>query len=169
MGHLPGPATERASDELRDRRGSGDLLWLGWKTAADVARVVLAAQGRDEARTYPWGEDAPTCELAVFQESPPSVASDGTQSVVRGCGAGTTWATGAKPGGASRDGVLDMSGNVAEWATTWRRRHGVLMGGSWAFPQRQALRAADSGMKLKLRARSSVLAIAGFRCASDVG
>lgn len=57
---------------------------------------------------YPWGNEAPTCELAHMFDS-----SDG-------CGTGDVAPVGSTPAGASPDGVLDMAGNAWEWvADTW--------------------------------------------------
>ena len=70
-----------------------------------------AGRGRDEARTYPWG-DSPdvSCTHAV-------VAEWGTQQD-SGCDLGSTWPVGSKPLGVSRDGLLDMAGNVKEWTSS---------------------------------------------------
>lgn len=56
-----------------------------------------------ENRNYPWGNNPPSCEYAtIFKDGP-------------GCGSGTTSPVGAKPQGASINGVMDMVGNVWEW------------------------------------------------------
>ncbi len=56
-----------------------------------------------ENRNYPWGNNPPSCEYAtIFKDGP-------------GCGSGTTSPVGAKPQGASMNGVMDMVGNVWEW------------------------------------------------------
>ena len=91
-------------------------------------------------RTHPWGEGAPTCDLAVF-----SSGGDG-------CGKGSTWAVGSKPKGASPYGAHDMSGNVWEWVLDWHdsgfyvksptndpinfqvSSYRVIRGGSWVYP-----------------------------------
>ena len=55
---------------------------------------------------YPWGEAAPTCELANFGfrlcRDPPD-----------------TTEVGSLPMGASPYGALDMAGNVIEWVHDW--------------------------------------------------
>ena len=57
-----------------------------------------AARGTD-GRTYPWGEEPPTAERAVFGR--------GRE--------GAPGAVGARPAGASPYGALDLAGNVWEW------------------------------------------------------
>lgn len=113
-----------------------------------------AARGRDEGRTYPWGNKAPTCNLAIF--SPGSV---------QGCEKGRTWPVGSKsPAGNSRDGVKDMSGNVWEWTASRPGENGglaVLRGGGWYFDDADALRASSRGSYASTYRSNN----AGFRCA----
>jgi formylglycine-generating enzyme required for sulfatase activity len=70
-----------------------------------------AAQGREEQRHYPWGSGAPpSCDLSI-------VDMDDTDEVT-GCGRGRAWPVGSRPADVTRDGVLDMFGNVAEKTST---------------------------------------------------
>jgi formylglycine-generating enzyme required for sulfatase activity len=66
-----------------------------------------AARGTD-ARSYPWGNQAPSCDLAVFDNK----KSDG-------CGKGATWPVGSMQAGKSPYGAFDMAGNVWEWVNDW--------------------------------------------------
>lgn len=88
-------------------------------SADEAEKLCLAAGGRlpsaDEwlfaaagtsARRFPWGQTGLVCRRASF-------------GLVGGpCGAGATGPelAGARPDGKSPEGVLDLAGNVAEWA-----------------------------------------------------
>ena len=67
-----------------------------------------AARGRDEGRAYPWGDaPEPSCEHVVMDVGG------------FGCGENRSWPVGSKPLGQSRDGILDMAGNIWEWTADW--------------------------------------------------
>jgi formylglycine-generating enzyme required for sulfatase activity len=74
-----------------------------------------AARGTD-GRTYPWGETAPECDVAIVK----------TTSLGRGCGregwgddreVGRPWPVGSRP--PTGEGVFDMAGNAYEWVADW--------------------------------------------------
>ncbi|MCA9714704.1 MAG: SUMF1/EgtB/PvdO family nonheme iron enzyme, partial [Myxococcales bacterium] len=77
-----------------------------------------AARGPD-GELYPWGDDPPSCELAIIK----------TPELGRGCGlkkagekpdTGRVWPVGSRP--AFRYGLHDMAGNSYEWVADWYTR-----------------------------------------------
>jgi hypothetical protein len=111
-----------------------------------------AARGRDEGRIYPWGNSKPSCDLTVMDER-----GDG-------CGKDRTWPVGSKPKGASRDGLMDMAGNVWEWTAGTEGAERVLRGGGWR--NRFALRLRASNRTSSPPSSSGYRV--GFRCARTV-
>lgn len=79
-----------------------------------------AARGHDEGRKYAWGNDEPK-EQACWSGS-----SEGTRK--------GPCAVGSFPAGNSKDGLVDVSGNVFEWTSSsadGSDQMFVVRGGSW--------------------------------------
>lgn len=112
-----------------------------------------AARGRDQERPYPWGSLPPTSDLACWNRAD--------------AGLGTCRA-GERPLGKSRDDVLDLAGNVAEWTASafeGNARRRVVMGGSWRDEDAAVLGVAR---RRGHKARKGGDGDLGFRCAAAV-
>lgn len=164
---------EQEGGEYRPKSGYADhpvveISWCGAVAYCEWAGSRLpteaeweyAARGPD-GHIYPWGNDAPTCELAQFNKC--------------------SWSTvlgGSLPAGASWCDALDMAGNVWEWVTDWygsypsrqqvnpmgpsSGEYRVLRGGSW-FSEPYAVR----GAVRRMRSPSDSSSEGGFRCTRD--
>jgi formylglycine-generating enzyme required for sulfatase activity len=114
-----------------------------------------AARGRDEGRSYPWGEAATGCMFAVMWEDVEDV---------QGCGQNGTWGVGSKsPAVDSGDGLRDMAGNVTEWTGSRyddMEANRVVRGGAWVSSKPDFFRTELRDYAFELAGGDTV----GFRC-----
>jgi len=114
---------------------------INWAQAANYCAVLgkrlpteaeweRAAAGADRRR-FPWGDAPPTCERAHFD----------------GCGEHTR-PVGARPDGATPEGVQDLAGNVSEWVSDWYDR------AQYARPLRDDPTGPDDGIVRVIRGGS---------------
>jgi formylglycine-generating enzyme required for sulfatase activity len=98
-------------------RDEHPLNCLSWQNARDVcawmggrlpseAKWEYAARSRGEDARYPWGDDAPSCALAMGWEY---ASGDDT-----GCDTGATAEGCSRTAGNTQQDLCDMAGNVAE-------------------------------------------------------
>jgi formylglycine-generating enzyme required for sulfatase activity len=106
-----------------------------------------AARGREEARPYPWGSEAPTCDLAVMS----------------GCERAVLKPVGSTPRPTSLDGVRDMAGSVAEWTSSTRGARPIVRGGGWDSSAEELLVSTSVTKPKSLRSVA-----VGFRCVANL-
>jgi formylglycine-generating enzyme required for sulfatase activity len=112
-----------------------------------------AARGRDEGRIHPWGDEAPGDRACWWFADPTPTGT---------CSAGSY-----SPDGDSRDGIVDLAGNVWEWTDDWHNGPPlrVVRGGTWANMDPDQL-SASHRLGLDPEFRSQYF---GFRCVRTAG
>lgn len=139
--------------------------WDGGRLPTD-AEWVYAAKGGEEDRAYPWGNENPTPEHAVF-----NCMGDGTAA----CALEDILPVGSKAKGIARWGHYDLAGSMFEWtlkgtvAATTSEPAEKARGGGFCYIGGVDRRANTELRPAVFRQESpdTVSHMTGFRCAYD--
>jgi formylglycine-generating enzyme required for sulfatase activity len=166
----------RACTWQRPGAGAHPVNCVDWRDASSYCAFVgkrlpseeeweWAARGGATAHSYPWGDERPTAERvnACGPECVQWKAANEGEAVTPLSPIADGWpitaSVGSFPRGATREGLLDLAGNVWEWTA-----NKVARGGGWSDSDPLVLRAADRSGRLWFGPTGSYTRV-GFRCA----
>ena len=155
-----------------DGWGNKPVTWISLEDARAYAKWAgkrlphewewqYAAQGGDQNRVYPWGNDWNVADVPTPDKGRSLTQPDDVD---------------AHPAGASPFGVMDLVGNVWQWTDEFADEHtrgGILRGGNyyqpqgsiWYFPE--AYRNDQHGKLLLMAPSYDRSGTVGFRCVMD--
>ena len=155
-----------------DGWGNKPVTWISLEDARAYAKWAgkrlphewewqYAAQGGDQNRVYPWGNDWDVADVPTPDKGRSLTQPDDVD---------------AHPAGASPFGVMDLVGNVWQWTDEFADEHtrgGILRGGNyyqpqgsiWYFPE--AYRNDQHGKLLLMAPSYDRSGTVGFRCVMD--
>lgn len=139
--------------------------WEGGRLPTEVEWKYVATGG-DERRLYPWGSQAPTSNLAVF-----NCRGDGRP----GCSKEDILPVGSRPLGVGRWGHMDLAGSMFEWTLDHGQEGSsgtyVSRGGGFCYIGGVDRRATTNLRTTVLRREPAETRshMVGFRCAYDAG
>jgi len=132
--------------------------WIGGRLPTN-AEWMHAAKG-GEGRIYPWGDDPVDDKRANFCDK--NCPYDHSKATLLDDRYERTVPVGSYPAGASKWGVLDLAGNVAEWVMGEHRASEYEIGGSWSSRPEQIDTASQGTFVNESGGWSPLI---GFRCA----
>ena len=171
------------------RAATAFCAWDGGRHLTSEAEWEYAASGRGDERIYPWGNDLPDCDRAVYARvySPMPVAGNAGECSNSGA-TRLPRSVDEESGDLSRDGVRGLAGNVSEWtadeealydAACWSEpalRDPVCTSGAKAGNAYRGANWADAAGVLHVAMRGRQVRpigqfdhFLGFRCARRVG